>query len=294
VRPCNGRVGVGADGQRQPSRHRSRRTRSIALRDGGSADGIDWLDENHLILTLMGHGDVVSQFWILSYPDGTWWRLTNDLSNYASFGLSADRQTLVAGRWDYQVGISVLEGSTGEPAQLVAPTPFVGAYLGWRNDTLLYATLSPANNRPAVWALARGDTNPEEVVENATSPEGTPDGRAMIFIREENGRRSIWRADADGRNGAAIGTSASTRVTLTPGGKHVIYISSESGTQSMWMRPIDGGPARQLANVFAYYPAASPDGRSVAFVSGQRQESGGDSGLFFSGMLGAANVCGGA
>jgi Tol biopolymer transport system component len=89
----------------------------------------------------------------------------------------------------------------------------------------------------------------------------------MIFVREENGRRNMWRADADGRNGAVIGPTASTRVTLTADSKNVIYISSESGTQSMWIRPIAGGPPRQVANVFAYYPAASPDGKSVAFVS---------------------------
>jgi hypothetical protein len=98
-----------------------------------------------LILTVMGESDTVSQFWVLSYPEGTWSRLTNDLSNYASFGVSADRRTLAAGRWDYQLGIAVMEGSSTEPAPLVAATPFIGAYLGWLNDTLLYATLSPAN-----------------------------------------------------------------------------------------------------------------------------------------------------
>ena len=112
------------------------------------------------------------------------------MTNYASFGLSADRQSLAAARWDYQVGISVLEGSSSEPSQLVAPTPFVGVDLGWLNDTLLYALLSPADNRPAVWALRNGAASPEELVGNASSPEGTSDGQTLAFFREENGRRA--------------------------------------------------------------------------------------------------------
>ena len=242
-------------------------TRSIPLREGGSADGIEWLDARRLVLSMKAGDDVVSQLWVLSYPDGAWSRLTNDLNNYASFSISADRRSIAASRWDYQVEISVLDGSSTEPAHVVAPNPFVGVDLAWQGDRLLYARLSPADNRPVLWALGRGASAPQELIGNASSPAATANGQTLVFARVENARQGIWRADQDGRNAAQIGNAASGRVGLTPDGK-VIYITNEGGLQSAWVMPLEGGgKPTQFAKVFAYYPAVSPDGRSVAFVS---------------------------
>jgi len=241
--------------------------RTIPLLEGGSADGIEWLDANHLVLSMRAGNEVVCQFWVLSYPDGTWKRLTNDLSNYASFGLSGDRQSIAAARWDYQVGISILDDSAKEPSPAVAPTPFVGLDIGWAKDRLLYAVLSPADNRPTVWAIGRGQSNPEELIANASSAEATADGQRIVFSRVENNRQGIWRADQTGRNAAEIGPVASGRISLTPDGKRVVFVTNQGGTQSTWMMPVEGGKPLQVANVFSYYPAISRDGASLAFVS---------------------------
>jgi Tol biopolymer transport system component len=239
----------------------------IPLRDEGSADGIEWLDSGRLLVSHIGGNDAVSQLWVLSYPNGDWSRLTNDLSNYASFSVSADRQSIAVARWDYQVGILLLEGESSEPSTMVAPTPFVGVDLSWAGDRLLYTLLSPADNHPAVWALGRGESNPEELIANAYSPAATADGRTIVFSRYEKGRRGIWRADGDGRGAIEVGTSAASRVTLTPDGKQVIFLSTKSGLQSPWIMSLDDGKPRQLANVYAFQPVPSPDGKSVAFVS---------------------------
>jgi Tol biopolymer transport system component len=247
---------------------------SIPLRDEASADGIEWLDSGHLLLSQLGRNDAVSQLWVLSYPQGDWSRVTNDLSNYASFSVSADRRSMAVARWDYRVGISVLESGSSQPTNMVAPNPFVGVDLSWAGDSLLYAVLSPADNRPAVWALSRGASNPEELIANAYSPAATANGQTIVFSRVENGRRGIWRADRDGRGAVEVGTSASDRLNLTPDGKQVVFLSNQSGVQSVWIISLDGGQPRQLANVFAFQPVPSPDGKSVAFVSiGEQRES---------------------
>ena len=44
--------------------------RSIPLRDEASADGIEWLDAGHLIVSVEGRNDAVAQLWLLSYPKG--------------------------------------------------------------------------------------------------------------------------------------------------------------------------------------------------------------------------------
>jgi len=246
--------------------------RSIPLRNEASADGIEWLDTGRLLVSQLGRNDAVSQLWVLSYPNGDWSRLTNDLTNYASFSISADRRSIAVARWDYQVGISVLQGPSSEPSEMVPPGPFVGEALAWAGDRLLYAVLSPQDNRPAVWALRSGEADPEELIGNAYSPAATPDGRAIVFSRVENGRRGIWRADRDGRGAVEIGTSAADRVTVTSDGKHAIYLSIDSGVQSAWMLPLEGGEPTQLANVYAFQPVPSPDGQSVAFVSLDEQK----------------------
>ncbi len=97
-------------------RGRGERRRAIDSTPGrAAADGIEWLDAGHLIVSVEGRNDAVAQLWVLSYPEGDWSRLTNDLSNYASFGVSADRQSMAVARWDHQVAISVLEGASSEP-----------------------------------------------------------------------------------------------------------------------------------------------------------------------------------
>jgi eukaryotic-like serine/threonine-protein kinase len=245
----------------------SGREQSIALRDESGADGIEWLDEGRLVVSQLGRNDAVSQLWVLGYPSGEWSRLTNDLSNYASIAVSADRRSMAVSRWDYQVAISLLEGGSGEVSDIVAPNPFVGVDLSWAGDRLLYAVLSPVDNRPAVQALRPGAANAEELVGNAYSPSATADGRTILFNRVDNGRRGIWRADAAGRGAVEVGTTASGRVALTPDGTQAIFLSNDSGVQSAWIMPIDGGKPRQLANVYAYLPVPSPDGRSLAFVS---------------------------
>jgi Tol biopolymer transport system component len=240
--------------------------RSIPLHDSGSADGIDWLDARHLIVTQKGQSDLVAQMWVLAYPEGTWSRVTNDLSNYGSFSVSSDRQSVAVARWDYQVSISVLEGASNEAIDLVAPDPFIGLDLGWQGDRLLYARLSPADGSPVLWSLAAGAPHPEQVIGDASSPGATPNGQTIVFARAENARLGIWRADADGRHAAEIVKAASGRVTLTPDGS-VIYVTNEGGLQSAWVVPVAGGQPRQLAKVFAYYPVVAPDGKQVAFVS---------------------------
>ena len=242
------------------------RERTIALRDESTADGIEWLDASQLIVSLEGATDAVSQLWLLSYPNGEWSRVTNDLTNYAGFGVSADRRSLAVTRWDYRVAISVLEDGSSDPSDLVPAGPFVGADMAWAGDRLLYGLLSPVDNHPAIWALRPGESNAQELIANAYSPNATPDGSTIVFSRFEDGRRGIWRADGEGRGAVEVGTAAADRITVTADGSQAFYLSLESGVQSAWAVPLGGGSPRRLTTTYAFQPVPSPDGQSLAFV----------------------------
>jgi Tol biopolymer transport system component len=250
----------------------TRTERSIPFRDGGSADGIEWLDPAHLVVSHIGRNDAVTQLWVVSYPDGSWSRLTNDLSNYASLALSADRESLAVARWDHRVAVSMLEDASREPVDVVPPGPFVGEDVAWAGDTLLYAVLSPKDNTPSIWALRPGESNPQELIENAYSPAATLDGSTIVFSRIENARRGIWRTDREGRGAVAVGASAGDRVNVTPDGRHALYLSLESGKQAVWTVPLAGGKPARVNDVYSLLPVASPDGQSIAFVSLDEQK----------------------
>jgi eukaryotic-like serine/threonine-protein kinase len=241
--------------------------RSIPLRDESTTDSLAWLDAGHLVLSVEGRNDAVSQLWVMSYPDGKWSRLTNDLSNYASVGVSADRRSLAVARWDLKVSIDVLDDPSGQPSQLVAPGPFVGTEFSWAGDRLLYALLSPVDNVPTIWALRPGDPSPQELIPNAYTPLATPDGGTIVFVRIEGGRRGIFRADGEGRGATEMATSVANHVSVTPDGKTVVYLSNDSGAQAVWRVSAGEGKPAPVTDVYSLYPTLSPDGQSLAFVS---------------------------
>jgi eukaryotic-like serine/threonine-protein kinase len=240
--------------------------RSIPLRDESTADAIAWLDAGHLVLTMEGRNDAVSQLWVLSYPNGEWSRLTNDLTNYASLSVSGDRQNLAVARWESRVAISALE-RPGEARDLVAAGPFVGTDFAWAGERLLFALLSPVDNVPALWARRPGESSQQELITNAYSPAVTPDGQTIVFIRVDGGRRGIWRADGEGRGAVEVGTTIGNPVSVSPDGKHVVYLSNDSGVQAAWKLNVDGGKPMQITRDYALWPWVSPDGASLAFIT---------------------------
>jgi Tol biopolymer transport system component len=92
-----------------------------------------------------------------------------------------------------------------------------------------------------------------------------------VFSRVENGQRSIWKADPDGRGAIRLTHTVSGRFAVTSDGKHVIYVLNDKGVQSPWVASLDGGEPRQLVKQFSYLPAASRDGKWLAFVSTNQQ-----------------------
>ncbi|MGH9237395.1 MAG: protein kinase domain-containing protein [Vicinamibacterales bacterium] len=246
--------------------------RSIPLRDESTADAIAWLDAGHLVLTMEGRNDAVSQLWVLSYPSGEWSRLTNDLTNYASLSVSGDRQNLAVARWESRVAISALD-RPGEARDLVPAGPFVGTDFAWAGERLLFALLSPVDNVPALWARRPGESSQQELITNAYSPAVTPDGQTIVFIRVDGGRRGIWRADGEGRGAVEVGTTIGNPVSVSPDGKHVVYLSNDSGVQAAWKLNVDGGKPTQITSDYALWPWISPDGKSLAFITlGEKKE----------------------
>jgi TolB protein len=239
--------------------------RSIALPDSGLADGIEWLDRDQVVVSLRGDADSSSQLWLLSYSDGKWSRLTNDLSNYASLSISSARDSIATARWEERLTISVQDGD--RVFDVVPSTTSDGGRLAWSGDRLLFALTNPGDGRTSIWRTRPGESSPpEELIANAEAPATTKDGQSIAFVRVEQGRASIWRADGNGRRAVEVISQAGLPVWL-PDGKRIAFANFRSGYQTPWVVSVEGGEPFPLVKRLATNPTFSPDGNAVAFFA---------------------------
>jgi Glycosyltransferase family 87/WD40-like Beta Propeller Repeat len=108
-----------------------------------------------------------------------------------------------------------------------------------------------------------------EYVAEGEQPKISPDGRWLVFIREEYGRTTVWLSEAQSPTAAQLiinGVPSILDVSVTPEGDLIAAAGAVSGAHLIMVRrstgvvePLSGiaGPAR--------YPSISPDGKRLAF-----------------------------
>ena len=112
-------------------------------------------------------------------------------------------------------------------------------------------------------------------IAHAQTPALSSDGRALAFIREMNGRGTLWALRVDPQTGSPlsepiqiVNNAYDVRdVTYTPAG--VILFAAHVGSRHSIFSIIPGGQPRTLlaADVDVDAPAVSPDGHFVAFIT---------------------------
>ncbi len=227
--------------------------------------GLAWLDPETLVASISIEAGAPTQLWRLAYPGGQLSRLTNDLNNYGSVSLTADRRSLVTSRLESRVGIWIgdASGKNGSELLPLAAGPGREGGVSWAAERLIHTNYS--NGHTSISAFTPS-TMSDEFITRGLHPTATSDGRTIIFQSAENGDRAgLWKVDADGRHPVQLVSGHAVWQTLTPDNSRVIFISNRSGLQSMWSVSIDGGPPAQLAKVFAFRPSVSPDGKFVVF-----------------------------
>lgn len=212
-----------------------------------------------------------------AFPSGEVQNVTNDLSSYEDFSLTADSQTMVAIQREYSMGI-------------------------WLTPEDDFSTAVSINSKTAADDGERGIT-------------WTRDGR-IVFVSSEGGAQNIWRMDADGGNPKPLTTdykSGSILPTLSIGGDTityfggvspvntffqmdidgqnvrrvvpedrcafaaasanedwVVYTSLGAGKPRIWKAPLKGGVAVKLTDVDSISPVISRDGKSVAYFVNEK------------------------
>jgi Tol biopolymer transport system component len=226
-----------------------------------------WLDEGTLILSLLDRSSAPLQLWLLSYPQGSFTRLTNDPSQYVGLTLTADRSRLATARSEASFSIWTSDTSATKWTRTVPTTPQkgpIGFGVAWLGDDLIFPSMASGS-----WTLDRwrASTRTTETIAPAGGlPQVGRDG-SMVYFDYDVGE--LVKMDADGRNKTRLGEE-NPNPRLTPDGRFLTVIDA-AGTLAVRMRSLDGaGEARTLTadrvrpNGVAL---VSPDGRWLAYSS---------------------------
>ena len=215
-----------------------------------------------------------SQVWLVPYPQGEPYRLTNDLFDYRSVSVTADGRKLVtvAGERASDVWV-VAEGEA--PRRLTAEKTEGSHGLATLTDGRIVLTSLESGN-PDLWIM-NGDGSGRTLLtrdgQRNRAPVMTPDERYIVYLANTGKDVELCRINLDGSDRRVLSRRATLSVTPTvsPDSKWVVFqgIDLDSperkGMAVLSRVPIEGGQAVALTGFRAATPSFSPDGSEIAF-----------------------------
>jgi eukaryotic-like serine/threonine-protein kinase len=224
-----------------------------------------------------------SQIWFQPYPSGEPFRISNDLSNYVSFSLTADGRTFVTTQQRPTATIyvadspAVLNANIGWKFSPISAEQATGYELSWTASKKLlqkdaayhiYETNADGSNRIRLLEKDDVDFNADAC--------GTGDAAVVGRVLEDN-KPNLWRL--------AIATGELKQITrgrdiekgsCTPDGKWLVYNDTQLNDAAghIFKVPIDGGVAIELAHGTEFDPVVSPNGQLIAYAKTVGQGTG--------------------
>jgi serine/threonine protein kinase len=215
-----------------------------------------------------------------SYPGGEVQNVTNDLSSYEDFSMTADSQTIVAVQRQYSMGIWLtaendFSSSVGINSKTAADDGERGVC--WTRDGKI-VFVSSEGGAQNIWRMDADGSNPKPLTREYSYgkvlPSLSTDGDSITFFspavnlntKELLPGNAFYQMDSDGQNirrvvenGDAAFAAASVNADW------VVYTSRADGKFRIWKVPLKGGAPVQLTDIDSISPSLSHDGKSVAY-----------------------------
>ncbi|HEV2397882.1 MAG TPA: protein kinase [Candidatus Sulfotelmatobacter sp.] len=210
----------------------------------------------------------------VSYPDGTFRRITSDTNTYGAPSLTADGSTIATTMTESERRAFVMPLPPREGGVEVVSAPQVLG-INWTSDGNILTSTVPGG-------LVRFSPNggePQTLRADAGLLFGFPaqcGDKAIIYSAGNVSSSAIWRADRDGSNAQQL-TAGPTDVypQCTLDGHWVLY-SKHEGRMPVLKMPLAGGLSQQVADALASYNgfAVSPDSKWLFIESFAGSEPG--------------------
>jgi eukaryotic-like serine/threonine-protein kinase len=230
---------------------------------------VSWLeDKSALIISARAEWTSPYQLWRVSYPQGEFTRITNDVTEYNGASLSRDGNTVVSVQ-DQQVG-QMWVAPDGDVLRARAITSKVGRVYGlnWTNNGKIVFS-SKAGSHLNISVINPDGSDQTQLTANAGdnyTPATSPDGRYIVFASTRDESLNIWRMNADdGSDPRQLTvTDGNSNPSCSPDGKWVFYDKQNNAGFTVWKVSIDGGDPVKLSDANLRMPIVSPDNQFVA------------------------------
>ena len=244
---------------------------------------IAWVNDGNGLIYTPYAADMGQRYQIryASYPSGEVQNVTNDLSSYEDFSLTADSQTMVAVQREYSMGIWLtpeddFSSAVSINSKIAADDGERG--ISWTKDGKI-VFVSSEGGAQNIWRMEADGGNPMPLTKDYTFGKVLPTlsvgGDAINFLsravdpvtKELIPGNTFFQMDSDGQNvRQVVEKSDAAFATASANQDWVVYTSRAGGVFRIWKTPIGGGgTAVKLTDVDSISPAISRDGKSVAY-----------------------------
>jgi len=220
-----------------------------------------------------------------AFPSGDIQNVTNDLSSYEDFSLTADCQTIVAIQRQYSMGIWVTAAndfsrSLSINSKTAADDGERG--LSWTRDGKI-VFVSSEGGAQNIWRMDEDGSNPTPLTRDYTYGKMLPSlevgGDSITFFsravnlstKELLPGNTFLQMDPDGQNVRRVVASNEMAFAAASANQDwVVYTSRANGVFRIWKAPVKGGEAVKLTDVDSIAPTISHDGKVVAYFIRER------------------------
>jgi TolB protein len=220
-----------------------------------------------LLMVASENSFLPGQIWELSYPQGEYRKLTNDLNGHYGISITSDGKSIVTGEINARSSVWVSPDLKPENAKQIMPATGDTWGISWTPDGRIVYSSEQAGDIE-IWIMNADGSDARPLTTDKVPklvPTVSPDGRYIVYTSTGNGGQLI-RIDISGGNPLVLTKqNGADNPDVSPDGQWVIYSAFVDGAPRVLRVPIGGGDGQVLTgDLYTTEPRYSNDGKRFA------------------------------